>query len=230
VDDIQHGCEVIRAKVDSNMNPSDVPGLTAITNGKPHRSARPVRFAVIAILMTLVSISCGAQMTNRERAINAALLQPAEMPMDWGFRWFNRSEGGCPGWWNVFHHGDDEPNVTHVILDCTDITSAKALYLSQQSPHFSNSSSSIISYTHPPKNSDEYYAWCEIVNPGRRLAPDIVVSEKYCRAVARYGRVVSMMEVNAILPTTTWPLEADLIKWVVERSDTKLAKLKDIND
>jgi hypothetical protein len=182
-------------------------------------------FCSLLALMSMLA-GCGAQnQTARQDAIDFALLQPAEMPLGWDFNWGNAHKGQCEERWNIFRYDDASPNVTHVIWDCPSEEAAKALVYEEGSPNLKASRSHIGGENKPP-HANEYLAYCD--TPSYKILLDAYkeVSMKNCKTLARYGRVVSMMTVNAILPTAKWPLEADLLKWTIERNDAKMVKLE----
>jgi hypothetical protein len=111
-----------------------------------------------------------------------------------------------------------------VIFDCSTEAAAGTLYAQRSGP-FGNATRTAIGSGQKPASSDEFAAWCDVPALKRQLNPATVVSEKFCTSLTRYGRVVSEMQINAILPTTTWPLEADLLKWTIDRNDERLAHL-----
>jgi hypothetical protein len=176
-----------------------------------------------AVLLTGLSAYCAFQCPARERGIDNALLQPIDMPLSWGFEWLVRGEGACVGRWSVFTQGDLQPSINHIIFDCPDVSTAKALVYSRSAPELRAKRSPIMGDA--PAHADEFLAYCDIPDWKRQLSPTQIVSEKYCTTLARYGRVVSVMEVNAILPSTMWPLEGHLLKWTVERNDRRLVAL-----
>jgi hypothetical protein len=168
---------------------------------------------------------CGAQdETPRQIAIDFTLLQPAEMPLGWYYDWKITHEEQCEGRWTFFTYDIGSPNVTHIIWDCPTEDAAKAIVYQQSSPDL-KASRDHIGGDSKPAHADQYLAYCDIPQYKILIGPDQEASIEHCTTLARYGRVVSMMMVNAIRPTAKWPLEADLLKWTIERNDAKMVKL-----
>jgi hypothetical protein len=181
---------------------------------------------VMAFLLLMLGLSgCDSWRPVRERAIDAALLQPVDVPLGWEFEWFNRDENSCKGRWNTFNKGDLQPNIDHAIFDCPSDAVAKALMYSLSTPKLRATRSPIVG--DKPVRADEFLAYCDTPASKRQLSPTQIVSERYCTTLARYGRVVSLMEINAILPSNTWPLEIDLMRWATQRNDRRLSQLPD---
>ena len=173
----------------------------------------------------LVLTSCGYQNeTPRQITVDLTLLQPVEMPTGWNYEWQHTNEEQCEGRWNIFTYADSAPNVTHVIWDCPSEDAAKAVVYNRSSPNL-KASRNHIGGESKPAHADQYMAYCDTPNYKILIGPDEEASMQNCKTLARYGRVVSMMMVNAIRPTAKWPLETDLLKWTIERNDAKLVKL-----
>ena len=182
---------------------------------------------IFARFLVLVPILTGCALlteTPRQTAIDLALLQPDEMPLDWDFNWENTNEGQCEGRRNSFRYDVGYPNVTHIIWDCPSEDAAKTLVYKQSSPDL-QSNRSHIGEDSKPAHANEYMAYCDTTRYKMLIGKGHEESMKNCTTITRYGRVVSMMMVNSIFSAATWPLETDLLKWTIERNDAKLVKL-----
>ena len=188
-------------------------------------SSRALNTFYRLLTLSLILTSCGSQdQTPRQDAIDFALLQPVDMPLGWNYDWKNTHEGQCEGRWNFYTYDVSSPNVTHIIWDCPSEDAAKAIVYQQSSPDL-KASRNHIGGESKPAHADQYMAYCDTPSYKIEIGPNQDASIKHCTTLARYGRVVSMMMVNAIRPTAKWPLEADLLKWTIERNDAKLVKL-----
>lgn len=190
------------------------------------RTLRGILSAIGALAWLLPA--CHAFMPARELGINMALLQPAEMGLGWQFEWNNETANGCLNRWRGFSRGFGTTVVRHEILDCETVAAAQGEYARRMEQAGSDAlmgGRTLVGEASGPAHADEFSMWCE--KPAvtiRRGNGTGAILERVCKTVARYGRVISAMQVT-IWSDTTWPLEEDLLKWAIERNDRRLAEL-----
>lgn len=190
------------------------------------RAVRGILSGIGALVWMLSA--CHAFQPAREFGINMALLQPAEMGLGWQFEWNNETADGCLNRWSAFSRGFATTVVRHEILDCETVAAAQAEY--ERRMERAESDTLMGSRTLPgevkrPAHADEFSMWCARPRVAIRRGNGAgAMLERICETVARYGRVISAMQVT-IWSDTTWPLEEDLLKWAIDRNDERLAKL-----
>ena len=178
----------------------------------------------VAIGLLIIGLAgCVSPNPPRIQAIDNALFQPVDMPLGWAFEWGVEDDMGCHERWSVFRQGDNQPFMQHIVYDCPNETAARTLVIAKSEP-FAPGIRIQIGEGQQPASADEYEAWCDTPNLKTRRSPTELVTEKFCTTIARYGRLVSVMQVNRLTSDSRWPTEVDLLKWTIERNDARLHK------
>jgi hypothetical protein len=137
-----------------------------------------MKTALSICLMIVLAGLAGCMYPNPPRImmIDAALIQPAEMPFGWSFSWGVEDIQGCHMRYRMFEQSDDMPFIAHTVYDCPTVAAARAVFAAQQKPAV-RARRVVMGEGQRPASADEYAAWCDT------LGAD---PERFCETLARY--------------------------------------------
>jgi hypothetical protein len=201
-----------------------------------HQLVAPVsaitRMRRLLLILVFILTGCNVSRSGRveeltgDQVVIQALLQLQDMPFDWHIIENSQSRNvfKCDGesytraFAPIFKPNRDAPvqvYVSHTLFDCKNTTTAEARFYESSYPN-PNLVDPITRFAagHMPSSADTFRAYCGTLSDESTV----------CMTIARYGRLVSVIEVYKRMNGAAFPTENDILRWTVDRNDRMLSR------